>query len=79
LLGIYENYLLHDAEFDPMIINNSIHCIYEEQYEELKNVTIKFYMNDENFGSKTLLSKDIIVYEQLMYCASPLCFRKQLT
>ena len=57
LLGIYENYLWYNAENNPCMVNNSTHFIYEEQYEELKNVTIKFYMNDENFGSKVLQKK----------------------
>ena len=46
LLGIYENYLWYSADFDPMIVNNTTHYIYDEQYIELKNVTIKFYIND---------------------------------
>ena len=78
LLGIYENYLWYSADFDPIIVNNTTHYIYDEQYIELKNVTIKFYMNDENFGSKILPDKDIIVYEKFLDTASPLCFRKQL-
>ena len=78
LLGIYENYLWYSADFDPMIVNNTTHYIYDEQYIELKNVTIKFYINNENFGSKILPNKDVIVYEKLLDTASPLCFRKQL-
>ena len=35
-------------------------------------------MNDENFGSKILPNKDIIVFEKLLDTASPLYFRKQL-
>ena len=35
-------------------------------------------MNDENFGSKILPDKDIIVYEKFLDTASPLCFRKEL-
>ena len=34
-------------------------------------------MNDENFESKILPHKDIVVYEKLLDTASPLCFRKQ--
>jgi len=54
------------------MIKNSTHFIYKEQYEELRNVTINFYMNDENFGSKILPKKDIIVNEKLKDCANPL-------
>ena len=79
LLGIYEHYLRYSTNFDPIIVKNSTHYIYDEQYMELINVTTKFYMNDENFGSKILPDKDIIVYEKFLDTASPLCFRKELT
>ena len=78
LLGIYENYLWYSADFDPMIVNNTTHYIYDEHYIELKNITIIFFMNDENFGSKILPNKDVIVYEKLLDTASLLCFCKQL-
>ncbi|XP_065562750.1 uncharacterized protein LOC136028777 [Artemia franciscana] len=78
LLGIYEHYLRYSTNFDPIIVKNSTHYIYDEQYMELINVTTKFYMNDENFGSKILPDKDIIVYEKFLDTASPLCFRKEL-
>ena len=35
LLGIYEHYLRYSTNFDPIIVKNSSHYIYDEQYMEL--------------------------------------------
>jgi len=74
LFKIYENNNIHNYYW----INNSIHYLYVEQYEELKRLISKFYTIDENIGSKLVKGKDIQIYEKIINCRNPLCFHKQL-
>ena len=73
LLKIYKN-----NNVNYYWINNSIHHLYLGQYELLKRLITKFYTIDENIGSKIVKGKDILIYEKIINCISPLCFHKQL-
>ena len=73
LLKIYKN-----NNINYYWINNSIHYLYLGQCELLKRLIKKFYTIDDNIWSNLVKGKDILIYEKIINCISPLCFHKKL-
>ena len=60
LLILYKNYLSPNRVESES--GQAIYYFNEQDYEELKKITISLYQNDENFGSKIIQGVDITVY-----------------